>query len=126
MTLTCFAMTVMKPRLFSLSISICLRKNGTPPYFFGSLMTRYKMHNFLTLGLTPGPVASKDRDSFIIPFLTEMECLHVGITAWAVRTNSAFLLRVYVVFAMGDTPVIYKLLYFSGHNAKSPCRICER
>ena len=81
--------------------------------------------NFLPFGLTPGPKAPKDLDSFIAPFLDELKLLQDGVPAYDAHTDSPFLLKAHLVLVTGDTPAISKLFQFSGHNAKRPCRACK-
>jgi hypothetical protein len=77
------------------------------------------------VGLTPGPKAPKDLDSFIAPFLDELKLLQNGVLAYDAHTDSQFLLKAHLVLVTGDTPAISKLFQFSGHNAKHPCRACH-
>ena len=86
---------------------------------------RYNSENFLPVGLCPGPKQPKDLDSFLIPFLEELEILRVGVPAYDAHTKSFFLLKAHLVLLTGDTPGISKLLHMSGHVAKRPCRACK-
>jgi hypothetical protein len=88
------------------------------------LMNRSKHENLLPLGLTPGPKAPKDLDSFITPFREELGALQNGVKAYDSLTKSEFTLKGHLVLITGDTPAISKLLHLSGHNAIYPCRAC--
>lgn len=89
------------------------------------LMCRYKVENFLSLGLCPGPSSPKDLDSFLRPFLREFKLLHRGVPAWNAYSNSQFLLKAHLVLVIGDTPVVSKMPHLSGHIVKRPCRVCH-
>lgn len=89
------------------------------------LMCRYKVENFLPLGLCPGPSSPKDLDSFLRPFLRELHLLHRGVPAWDAHSNSQFLLKAHLVLVTGDTPAVSKMLHLNGHTAKRPCRACH-
>src|SRR5579862_3398918 len=90
-----------------------------------ALMDRSKHENLLPLGLTPGPKAPKDLDSFITPFHEELHLLQTGVKAYDAFTKSEFTLKAHLVLITGDTPAISKLLHLSGHNAIYPCRACN-
>lgn len=92
-----------------------------PPY----LTCRYSAHNFLPLGICPGPSQPKDLDPFLIPFLEELNMLNDSVPAFDIQTNSTFLLKAHLVLLSGDTPGVAKLLHLSGHVAKYPCRACK-
>ena len=92
---------------------------------WATLRCRYITDNFLPFGLTPGPKAPKDLDSFIAPFLDELKLLQNGVPTYDAHTDSQFLLKAHLVLVTGDTPAISKLFQFSGHNAKRPCRACK-
>jgi hypothetical protein len=76
------------------------------------------------LGLSPGPAAPKDMDSFLAPFLDELELLQNGVAAYDYQTKAPFLLKAHLVLMGGDTPGITKLLHLKGHNSVFPCRAC--
>jgi Transposase family tnp2 len=84
-----------------------------------------KHENLLPLGLTPGPKAPKDLDSFITPFREELHELQTGVKAYDSLTKLEFTLKAHLVLVTGDTPAISKLLHLSGHNAIYPCRACN-
>jgi Transposase family tnp2 len=88
-------------------------------------MDRFKHENLLPLGLTPGPKAPKDLDSFITPFCEELHLLQTGVKAYDSLTKSEFTLKGHLVLVTGDTPAISKLLHLSGHNAIYLCRACN-
>lgn len=89
------------------------------------LICRYNAEHFLAFGLCPGPKQPKDLDSFLVPFLEELEILRLGVPAYDAHTKSSFLLKAYLVLLSGDTPGVSKLLHLSGHVAKLPCRACR-
>lgn len=84
----------------------------------------YKHENLLPFGLTPGPKAPKDLDSFITPFPEELHLLQTGVKAYDSLTKSEFTLKGHLVLT-GDTPAISKLLHLSGHNTIYPGRACN-
>jgi Transposase family tnp2 len=88
-------------------------------------MIRYNVDNFLPLRLCPGPSQPKDLDSFLVPFIDELNILRQGVPAYDAQTESSFLLKAHLVLLSGDTPGISKLLHLRGHNAKYPCRACK-
>ena len=89
------------------------------------LKKRYNSDNFLPFGLCPGPKQPKDLDSFLIPFIDELEILRAGVPAYDAFSDTPFLLKAHVVLVSGDTPGISKLLHLNGHTAKLPCRACK-
>lgn len=66
-----------------------------------------------------------DLDSFLVPFLDELNLLREGVPAYDAHKDEAFILKAHLVLATGDTPAISKLMYFCGHMAKFPCRACK-
>ena len=88
-------------------------------------MNRFNSDNFLPLGLCPGPSQPKDLDSFLIPFIDELDILRQGVIAYDAQIKSSFLLKAHLVLLSGDTPGISKLLHLRGHVAKYPCRACK-
>src|ERR1700689_2675978 len=90
-----------------------------------ALIDRSKHENLLLLGLTPGPKAPKDLDSFITPFREELHLLQTGIKAYDALTKSEFTLKAHLVLIMEDTPAISKLLHLSKHKAIYPCQACN-
>jgi Transposase family tnp2 len=88
-------------------------------------MSRYNSDNFLPFGLCPGPKQPKDLDSFLIPFIEELNRLNDGVQAYDAHSKTSFLLRAHLVLVTGDTPGISKLLHLNGHSAKLPCRACK-
>lgn len=89
------------------------------------LIPRYNAENFLSFGLCPGLKQPKDLDSFLIPFLKELEALHIGIQAYDAHIKSSFLLKAHLIMLSGDTSGISKLLHLTGHIGKRPCRACK-
>ena len=85
----------------------------------------YKAANFLPLGLSPGPSSPKDMDSFLVPFLDELESLNDGVPAYDAHTESVFTLKAHLVLITGDSPGIAKILHLKGHISKYPCRCCK-
>jgi len=86
---------------------------------------RYSTDNFLPLGLTPGPRAPVDLASFYHPLLDELRLLREGVPAYDAHTDEAFFLKAHLVLVTGDSPAIAKLMSFSGHSARFPCRACK-
>ena len=54
---------------------------------------RYNANNFLPLGLSPGPSQPKDMDSFLDPFIKELEALDNGVPAYDAFEGAPFLLK---------------------------------
>ena len=79
----------------------------------------------MPFGLCPGSKQPKDLDSFLIPFLEELEVLHIGVQAYDAHTKSSFLLKAHLVILSGDTPGVSKLLHLTGHVGKRPYRACK-
>jgi hypothetical protein len=87
---------------------------------------RYKINNLLPLGISPGPKAPRDLESFLEPFLEELKLLGDGVAAYDAHGDiGAFLLKAQLVLVTGDTPGISKLLHLNGHGAIYPCRACK-
>lgn len=86
---------------------------------------RFHIENILSLGVIPGPKKPVDADSFLIPFVTEMEQLAEGVRAFDALTSSLFSLRAYLILVFGDIPAVSMLMRMKGHNGLSPCRMCE-
>lgn len=89
------------------------------------LTPRYNAENFLPFGLCPGPKQPRDLDSFLVPFLEELEMLRVGVQAYDAHIKSPFLLKAHLVILSADTPGVSKLLHLTGHVGKRPCRACK-
>lgn len=91
--------------------------------------TRFHLDNIISLGVIPGPKKPKDMDSFLYMFVCEMERLAVGVRAidsLEPDVNKAvFSLRAFLIAAFGDIPAVSALMGMKGHNAYSPCRMCE-
>src|SRR5579859_2314727 len=83
------------------------------------------MDKFLPQGLSLGPRSTSDLDSFLHPFLEELKLLREGVPAYDAYKEEAFILKAHLVLITGDTPAISKLLCFSGHSSKLPCRACK-
>ena len=66
-----------------------------------------------------------DLDSFLVPFLDELQQLCNGVPAYDAHTNTAFMLKAHLVLVSGDTPAVSKLMHLCGHVAKLPCRACK-
>ena len=45
--------------------------------------------------------------------------------AYDAHSDEGFILKAHLVLITGDTPAISKLIYFSGHMARLPCRACK-
>jgi hypothetical protein len=65
-----------------------------------------------------------DLNSFLGPFLDELQLLQEGVPAYDAHGDTFFLLKAHLVLCTGDTPAISKLFHLSGHVAKHPCRAC--
>ena len=120
---SCFVREVIQYGHSSWLISTCLLKKGILLSWI-LITPRYRTDNLLPLGITPGPKSPQDLDSFIAPFLEELELLQKGVAAYDAFTKSPFVLKAHLILVTGDTPAISKLLHLSGHTAKYPCRAC--
>jgi len=78
----------------------------------------------LPLSVTPGRRAPPDLDSYLLPFINELQELGTGVPAYDSLTKSRFRLKAHLVLTTGDSPAISKIYHLSGHNAIYPCRLC--
>jgi hypothetical protein len=86
---------------------------------------RTRLSNVLPLGIIPGPMAPKDYDSFLHPFINECKELAAGIRAYDAEDKCDFTLHVYPISCHGDMPAIKHVMHFKGPNGMVPCRGCE-
>lgn len=86
---------------------------------------RFLLENILALGVVPGPKKPKDMDSFLWPFVQEMLRLAHGVRAFDILTSRLFSLRAFLILVFGDIPAVSLLMRMKGHNAISPCRMCN-
>jgi hypothetical protein len=86
---------------------------------------RFHIANILSLGIIPGPKKPIDIDSFLWPFIREMLHLAIGVRAFDILTERIFALRAFLLVVFGDIPAMAMIMRMKGHNAISPCRMCE-
>lgn len=86
---------------------------------------RFHFRHIISLGVIPGPKKPVDIDSFLWPLVQEFVDLAAGITAFDALSETAFVLRAYLVLVFGDIPAVSLLMKVKGHNGFSPCRICK-
>ena len=63
-------------------------------------------------------------DTFLWPFLQELQKLALGVTAFDILSLQNFILRAFLILIFGDIPAIAMLMRMKGHNGISPCRAC--
>jgi Transposase family tnp2 len=84
---------------------------------------RFHLENILALGIIPGkPI---DADSYLWPLVQELFRLAIGVRAFDILTSSLFPLRAFLITVFGDIPALAMIMRMKGHNAISPCRMCE-
>lgn len=86
---------------------------------------RFLKHNVLSVGTIPGPTKPDDPDSYLWPLIQELIQLEEGVTAFDVLAQVIFILHAFLLLGFGDIPTVSMLICMKGHNAFSPCRICE-
>ncbi|QRV98713.1 Transposase family Tnp2 protein [Ceratobasidium sp. AG-Ba] len=86
---------------------------------------RHRLKNLLCLGIIPGPNSPKELDTFLAPFIQELEELARGVPAYDGENDRPFCLRGYLLVCFGDMPAVAKLMCMKGHNGKYPCRACH-
>jgi hypothetical protein len=79
----------------------------------------------LPLGVIPGPKKPHDFDSFMWPMVQELAQLEAGVSAFDAMTQTACLLRAFLIIVFGDIPAVSMLMRMKGHNGYSPCRFCH-
>ncbi|KAF8666235.1 Transposase family tnp2 [Rhizoctonia solani] len=84
-----------------------------------------RLENMLCLGVIPGPHGPKEINTFLEPFIKELEALATGVPAFDNLTRKPFRLYAYLLNAFGDMPAVAKLMCMKGHNGKLPCRACN-
>jgi len=63
-------------------------------------------------------------DTFLWPFLQELQKLAFGVTAFDVLSSQSFILCAFLILIFGDIPAIAMLMRMKGHNGICPCRAC--
>ena len=86
---------------------------------------RFHKKNIISLGVIPGPKKPWDADSFLWPLMQELLQLAIGVRAFDALTKTLFLLHAFLIVVFGDIPAVSMLMRMKGHNAISPCRMCE-
>lgn len=106
---------------------------------------RFRKENIISLGTIPGPKKPADLDSFLWPLVQELLQLEIGVSAFDAIAQVSFLdsftfyhfqlnyiyiqvtfmLHAYLIVVFGDIPAISMIMRMKGHNAISPCRMCN-
>jgi hypothetical protein len=86
---------------------------------------RFRKKHIIPLGSIPGPKKPLDLDSFLWPVVQELLQLEIGVSAFDVLSQKIFTLHAYLIVVFGDIPAVSMIMRMKGHNAISPCRICE-
>ncbi|QRW24981.1 Retrotransposon-derived protein PEG10 [Rhizoctonia solani] len=86
---------------------------------------RTRLENILCLGVIPGPRTPKELDTFLEPFIDELEELARGVPAFNAANRHPFVLRAYLIAAFGDMPAVAKMMEMKGPNGKLPCQACK-
>lgn len=85
---------------------------------------RYHLRNMLHVVVIPGPNNPKYLNSFLLPFIQEIQNLSTNGVVLTMYDGKRTLLRVHLLFVLGDLSGIAKLCYLLGHNSNFPCRFC--
>jgi len=86
---------------------------------------RFHKKNLIPVGVIPGPKKPTDMDSFLYPLVQELLQFEIGVKAFDTLTKTLFILHAYLIVVIGDIPAVALLMRMKGHNAFSPCRMCE-
>lgn len=86
---------------------------------------RIKDENYMMLGTIPGSKAPKDIDSFLWPFLQELDTLHAGVLAYNASTGEDFILHGYLTLITADMPARYKLMGSRSKGSYPYCPYCN-
>jgi hypothetical protein len=86
---------------------------------------RTRLENTLCLGVIPGPSSPKEIDSFLEPFIDELEELGRGVPAYDAAAGHPITLHAYLIACFGDMPAVAKLMCMKGHNGVRSCRACR-
>jgi Transposase family tnp2 len=89
------------------------------------LEERFLKKNIISIGVIPGPKKPCDLDSFLWPLVQELLQLGIGVSAFDAITKALFILHAYLIFVFGDIPAVSMIMHMKGHNAVSPCHMCE-
>ena len=81
--------------------------------------------NILALSVIPSRKKPKDINSFPYPLVEELLILANGDRAFDARTGQLFCLWAFLIAAFGDIPAVSLVMKMKGHNAISPCRMCN-
>jgi tnp2 family transposase len=105
---------------------------------------RFWKEHIISLGTIPGPKKPADMDSFLWPLVQELLQLEIGVLAFdpiaqvtflisfifyhsqlIINLQAIFELHAYLIVVFGDIPAISMIMRMKGHNAISPCRMCN-
>lgn len=86
---------------------------------------RTRLENVICLGVVPGPSSPKEIDTFLEPFIDELEDLARGVPAYDAAAGHPITLHAYLLACFGDMPAVAKLMCMKGPNGKHPCRACD-
>ncbi|KAG9126384.1 hypothetical protein FRC07_003631 [Ceratobasidium sp. 392] len=86
---------------------------------------RHRLENLLCIGVIPGPNSPQELDTFLEPFIDELEELARGVAAFDGEHMRPFCLRAHLLACFGDMPAVAKMMCMKGVNGKRPCRACK-
>ena len=84
---------------------------------------RFRKEHIISLGSIPKKPL--DLDSFLWPFVQELLQLAIGVSAFDALSRAIFILHAFLIVVFGDIPAVSMIMRMKGHNAISPCRMCE-
>ena len=84
---------------------------------------RFCKKHIISLGSIPKKPL--DLDSFLYPVVQELLQLGIGVSAFDALSQAVFSLRAFLIVVFGDIPAVSMIMRMKGHNAISPCRMCE-
>jgi hypothetical protein len=84
---------------------------------------RFCKKHIISLGSIPKKPL--DLDSFLYPVVQELLQLGIGVSAFDALSQAVFSLHAFLIVVFGDIPAVSMIMRMKGHNAISPCRMCE-
>lgn len=86
---------------------------------------RYEEAMMITLGIAPGPNKPFRLDSFLKPFIMEINQLSSKGLKVNKNGRTVYAGKVFLLGITGDIPGIASIMRHRGHTAKYGCRICK-
>lgn len=83
---------------------------------------RYKLENFILVGIMPGPHEPKNCNGFLKPMVNDLETLFQGVNMKSASTSH--LVRAMLMCISCDLPATRKVCGFQNFNAKLGCSKC--